>query len=386
MRWRWNVEGQRQHEVRERAVCLRAAGERLAKGLVSMVVDGGESRGGARMKETSGEREGGEIDGEDCLFLMGVARMVVAGVGAKGKRREKGRHDTRTVNEPNGSTGRPSRHPKSILQNRYRDRRWVGAVVAVPFVIVAVVGVHMAVDLPVVVNRPVCPASRSQATKTKTISDDDDDEWAATEGTCPPARPCSPSATGPPIATCTHDDDDTGCDGHSAPAPVSHAPPMAMVTAMCSKVQSYEPEKNRDWTGLQPMATGPSVAVHPAWEFYQLRFIQIWHVGELLWDRLGPVSTGPVHGWTLRPRPTTTNTVDANRNTKMTATTTTTTAAMAVGSQQSLPPRDNPDDNSKMAPTTTANTAMTAMTTTTVATKVTKVTTTTLRDPWRLTN
>ncbi|KAH9004860.1 hypothetical protein EDB84DRAFT_1606725 [Lactarius hengduanensis] len=27
-----------------------------------------------------------------CLFLMGVARMMVAGVGAKGKRREKGRH------------------------------------------------------------------------------------------------------------------------------------------------------------------------------------------------------------------------------------------------------------------------------------------------------
>ncbi|KAH8978448.1 hypothetical protein EDB83DRAFT_2537547 [Lactarius deliciosus] len=62
-------------------------------------------------------------------------------------------------------------------------------------------------------------------------TDDDDDEWAATEGTRPPARPRSPSATGPPIATCTHDDDDTGCDGHSAPAPVSRAPPMAMVTA-----------------------------------------------------------------------------------------------------------------------------------------------------------
>ncbi|KAH9008239.1 hypothetical protein EDB83DRAFT_2531929 [Lactarius deliciosus] len=61
--------------------------------------------------------------------------------------------------------------------------------------------------------------------------DDDDDEWAVTEGTRPPARPHSPSATGPPIATCTHDDDDTGCDGHSAPAPVSRAPPMAMVTA-----------------------------------------------------------------------------------------------------------------------------------------------------------
>ncbi|KAH9021254.1 hypothetical protein EDB85DRAFT_1895784 [Lactarius pseudohatsudake] len=35
---------------------------------------------------------------------------------------------------------------------------------------------------------------------------------------------------------------------------------FAMITRGCSKVQSHEPEKNRDWTGLQLMATGPSVA------------------------------------------------------------------------------------------------------------------------------
>ncbi|KAH9022870.1 hypothetical protein EDB85DRAFT_2185207 [Lactarius pseudohatsudake] len=48
--------------------------------------------------------------------------------------------------------------------------------------------------------------------------------------------------------------------------------------------QSHEPEKNQDRTGLQPMATGPSVAVHP--------FIQIWQVREPPQGRLGPVSTG----------------------------------------------------------------------------------------------
>ncbi|KAH9009461.1 hypothetical protein EDB83DRAFT_2583893 [Lactarius deliciosus] len=175
-----------------------------------------------------------------------------------------------------------------ILQNRYC--RWVGAAIAVPFVIITVVGVRMAcvqsrrgcevhrshaivvvvgtrgrgptrqvttleggsiiavgdargwrqqrkvprrstrrrcryrrrmeaaleLDLLVVVNHPARPASRPQATKTKTILDDDNDEWAATEGTRRPARPRSPSATGPPIATCTPDDDNTGCDGHSA--------------------------------------------------------------------------------------------------------------------------------------------------------------------------
>ncbi|KAH9009317.1 hypothetical protein EDB85DRAFT_1903137 [Lactarius pseudohatsudake] len=62
--------------------------------------------------------------------------------------------------------------------------------------------------------------------------------------------------------------------------------------SICSKVQSHEPEKNRDRTGLQPMATGPSVAVHPTWEFYWLRFIQIWHLGEPPQGRLGPVPTG----------------------------------------------------------------------------------------------
>ncbi|KAH9038071.1 hypothetical protein EDB85DRAFT_1888129 [Lactarius pseudohatsudake] len=60
----------------------------------------------------------------------------------------------------------------------------------------------------------------------------------------------------------------------------------------CLKVQSYEPEKNRDRTRLQPMATGPSVAVHPARGFYWLRFIQIWHLGEPPQGQLGPVPTG----------------------------------------------------------------------------------------------
>ncbi|KAH8977009.1 hypothetical protein EDB83DRAFT_2327847 [Lactarius deliciosus] len=96
----------------------------------------------------------------------------------------------------------------------------------------------------VLASRP-SPFSVVRAEFERNRYDDDDDEWAATEGTRPPARPRSPSATGPPIATCTHDDDDTGCDGHSAPAPVSRAPPMAMVTATVVVPYRVHPRRQR---------------------------------------------------------------------------------------------------------------------------------------------
>src|SRR6266571_5052444 len=50
--------------------------------------------------------------------------------------------------------------------------------------------------------------------------------------------------------------------------------------------------KNCNWTGPEPVATGPAVAVLQLLEVVRFRFIRIRCVGEPPQDWLGPVSTG----------------------------------------------------------------------------------------------